>query len=158
MGHRMASSELEHPVVWCGAVWCCVVPFSSHRTGDQMGTHHPYQHQPGPCPTCLQMPPALQGTTGHPRDHDGDTWHVPCWHGAAGTRRQVALGLLDRGRPQQDAATHSLGLVWLCGKLYFHTNVFGFFFSSHYKLNSSNSLQGEICFSLLCKGTAASFS
>lgn len=70
----------------------------------------------------------------------------------------LGLGLLGGESPQRDAATLSLGPVWLCGKLYFHTNVFGFFFSSHYKLNSSNSLQGEICFSLLCKGTAASFS
>lgn len=154
MGQWMASSELEHPMVCCGVV---LSPSPSTTPVTKGGTQHPYQHQVRALPAC-KCPQPCRGERITPGTTMGTRGTSPVGTGQQGPAGRLPVGLLDRGRPQQDAATHSLGLVWLCGKLYFHTNVFGFFFSSHYKLNSSNSLQGEICFSLLCKGTAASFS
>jgi len=113
---------------------------------------------PGPYPTCLQVPPALQGRTDHPRDHDGDAWHILCWHRAAGTRGQVAFGAAWQRTPAARRCHAQPGARVAVWQVVFSHQCFWFFFSSHYKLNSSNSLQGEICFSLLCKGTAASFS
>lgn len=58
-----------------------------------------------PRPACAADIPG--GTVAHP-------W---CRAGTPAPARQRRFG---------DAATHSPGFVWLCGKLYFHTNVFWF--------------------------------
>lgn len=154
MGQWMASSELEHPMVCCGVVLSpspSTTPVTKGKHNIHISTRSvPYLPANAPSPAGENGPP------------QGPRWgHVArplLAQGSRDPRAGCLWGCLTedaRSKMLPRTAWGSCGCVASC---IFTPMFLGFFFSSHYKLNSSNSLQGEICFSLLCKGTAASFS